>query len=77
MAAIPEMTVSEPVSVMGAASVTQLEMMPKAPDTARRGQSVAGVAEGLQDRLRSGGSDRGVRTGSAYLHDDSQRILKG
>ncbi len=46
----------------GAASVTQLEMMPKAPDTRAEKQSVAGVAKSLQDRLWSGGGDRSIRT---------------
>ena len=46
----------------GAASVTQLEMMPKAPDQQSREQSVAGVAKSLQDRLRSGRSYCCIRT---------------
>ena len=51
------MTVSEPAIRHGAKSVTQLEMMPKAPDERAAGQSMAGVAESLQDRLRSGRSN--------------------
>ena len=41
---------------LGASSVVQLEMMPKAPDTESSKQSMAGVAESLQDRLRPAGS---------------------
>ena len=41
---------------------TQLEMMPKAAGYESAGQSMARVAESLQDRLRPGGSDCRVRT---------------
>lgn len=41
---------------LGAQNVIQLEMMPKAPGSACREQSMAGMAENLQDRLRPGGS---------------------
>ncbi|MFQ9344679.1 MAG: FAD-dependent oxidoreductase [Coprococcus sp.] len=46
----------------GAKSVLQLEMMPKAPDERDRDESLAGVAESLQDRLRSAGSRCRIRT---------------
>lgn len=46
----------------GAASVTQLEMMPESAGYESGEQSVAGVAKSLQDRLWSGGGDRSIRT---------------
>ena len=49
---------------LGATSVIQLEMMPKAPDTRAAEQSMAGVAESLQDRLWPAGSHCRVRTRS-------------
>ena len=72
--AIPETTVSARRSGLGAASVTQLEMMPKAPDTRAAGQSMAAVAESLQDGLRPAGSDRRVRARSAAVYDDCERV---
>ena len=42
----------------GAKSVVQLEMMPKPPVCAFGKQSLAGVAENSEDRLRPAGSNR-------------------
>lgn len=46
----------------GAKSVTQIEMMPKAPDKRAENNPLARMAEGLQDRLRSGRSHCSLRT---------------
>ena len=72
---------------LGAASVIQLEMMPKASGYQRAAeQSMAGVAKSLQNRLWPGGSDCCVRTRSAVVYqttvkefnaDDKGRLKSG
>ena len=57
-----------------ASSLVQLEILPQPPRRARRRQSVAGVAEGLQAGLRPGRSRREVRRRPARLSDDRQEV---
>ena len=56
---------------LGAKSVTQLEMMPMPPSRACSLQPVAGVAEGSENRLRSGGGYCRIRTRPTCLPDYS------
>ena len=51
----------------GCRSLVQVEILPKPPPDARRGQSLAGMAEGLQAGLRPGRSRREIRRRPARL----------
>ena len=57
----------------GCKSVVQLEMMPKAPDQPDGEQPLAGVAPGVQDRLRPGGGHRRLRPRPPGLSDHRHR----
>ena len=54
----------------GAKSVRQLEILQRPPDRRALGQPVAGVAQGLQARLRAGRGEGALGRGSAPLPDD-------
>ncbi len=66
-AATPAPTASAPPCATAASPSCQLEILPQAAARTRHGQSLARVAEGLQDGLRPGGSRREVRRRPARL----------
>ena len=60
----------------GCKSLTQLEILPRPADSAAGRQSLAGMAEGLQARLRPGRSRGAFRRRSARLSDHRREIRR-
>ena len=60
----------------GCKSLTQLEILPRPPDTQAARQSLAGMAQGLQARLRTGRGRGAIRRRPARLSDHRREIRR-